>query len=147
MGDIELDVQQSISSNLSLQEHIPEWQLRVYPCPPLSWFSSRKSEQQQHHCHLHQPWGKDEIHHQKVIEYIHLLFRGYSSKTFTCIDWITEVWNIATTEFFCLLVLMPEYSKAFSSSFPTCNNWRGVSQRMIRQYEVSTLVQSCRLIL
>lgn len=44
-----------ISTNISLQEHVLEWPLRVYPCPPLSWFSSKKSEQQQHHCYRHQP--------------------------------------------------------------------------------------------
>lgn len=34
--------------------------------------------------------------------------------------YITAVWSIATMEFFCEFVLIPGYSKALSSSFPTC---------------------------
>ena len=34
---------------------------------------------------------------------------------------VTEVWNIATSEFFCGFVLMPGYSKALSNTLPTCH--------------------------
>lgn len=46
---------------------------------------------------------------------------------------LTEVWNMATTEFFCRFVLIPGYNKALRRIFPTCQQLTETENATVRK--------------